>query len=213
MWVPPEVKNPILLHARTHKIIDYWEAVRLRDSKLVYRWEPGTFEGPPRVAFLEQFYGASTRGPRRAVVISDNTSYRHSRIHKDWRAERTGRFELSFLPAASPQLNPIERVWKLTRRRRLHNWYFPTLDSITEAVESTFDEWHALNETLRRLCAINSDATFRLVGAQVREVGRRGRAEECDASEGKGAGPEGTEVAVESGVCRSERSKESPRAG
>ena len=88
-------------------------------------------------------------------MIRDNASYHHSRIHKDWQAERTGRLELSFLPAASPELTPIERVWKLTRRRCLHHRYFPTFDSITEAVESTFDEWRAPNETLRRLCAIN----------------------------------------------------------
>ncbi len=154
MGVPPEVKDPILLHAWTHKTIGYWGAVRLRDGKLVYRREPGTFEGPTYAAFLEQFYRASTRGPRRAVVIGDNASYHHSRIHKDWRAQQAGRFELSFLSAASPELNRIERVWKLTRRRCLHNRYFPTLDSITEAVESTFDEWRSPNETLRRLCAI-----------------------------------------------------------
>ena len=81
--------------------------MRLRDGKLVYRRERGTFEGPTCAAFLEQFYRASMRGPWRAVVISDNVSYDHSRIHKDWWAERTGRFELSFLPAASPELNPI----------------------------------------------------------------------------------------------------------
>ena len=88
-------------------------------------------------------------------MIRDNASYHHSRIHKDWRAERTGRFELSFLPAASPEFNPIERMWKLTRRRYLHNRYFPTLDSITEAVECAFDEWRAPNETFRRVCAMN----------------------------------------------------------
>ena len=155
MWVPPEVKDPVLLHAWTHKTIGYWGAVRLRDGKLVYRREEGTFEGPTCAAFLGQFYRASTRSPRRVVVISDNASYHHSRCHKEWRAERAKRFELSFLPAASPDLNPIERVWKLTRRRAVHNQYFPTLQSIAQAVESTFDDWAGPNETLRRLCAIN----------------------------------------------------------
>jgi len=155
MWVPPEVKDPVLLHAWTHKTIGYWGAVRLRDGKFVYRREEGKFEGLTCAPFLEQLCRASTRGPRRAVVISDNASYHHSRCHKDWRAERSDRFELSFLPAASPDLNPVERVWKLTRRRAVHNRYFPTLGSIAEAVESTFDGWTDPNETLRRLCAIN----------------------------------------------------------
>ena len=48
----------------------------------------------------------------------------------------------------------MERVWTLLRRRGLRDPYFPTLDSIVEAVESTFDEGRTPNETLRRLCAI-----------------------------------------------------------
>src|SRR5580693_5546470 len=43
MWVPPEVRDPILLHAWTHKSVGYWGAVRLRDGKMIYRREPGMF--------------------------------------------------------------------------------------------------------------------------------------------------------------------------
>ena len=153
--VCPEVRDPILLHTWTHKTLGDSGAVRRRVGKPVYRRLPGAFEGPTCAALLQRFYRARTRGPRRAVGVSDNASFCHPRIHKEWRAERTGRSELSFLPAASPELNPIERVWKLTRRRCLHTRYFPTLDSIPEAGESTFDDWRAPNETLRRLCAIN----------------------------------------------------------
>ena len=38
------------------------------------------------------------------------------------------RFRLDFLPHYSPDLNPIERVWKVTRRLCLHNVYFPKLE-------------------------------------------------------------------------------------
>ena len=95
------------------------------------------------------------------MVISDNASYHHSRIHTDWRAEVADRFELSFLPAASPKLNPIERVWKLTRRHCLHNRYFPNVEDVATAVERTFEGWRRENETLRRLCAITWGAVFR----------------------------------------------------
>jgi len=37
-------------------------------------------------------------------------------------------------------LNPIERVWKLTRRLCLHNRYFAFLDGVVEAVETQFAE-------------------------------------------------------------------------
>jgi transposase len=63
-------------------------------------------------------------------------------------------FALDFLPAYSPELNPIERVWKLTRRRCLHNRYFDHLQDVIGAVESEFATWTTRNDVLRRLCAI-----------------------------------------------------------
>ncbi|MBE0540915.1 MAG: transposase, partial [Verrucomicrobia bacterium] len=45
---------------------------------------------------------------------------------------------MHFLPPYSPQLNPIERVWKLTRRTCLHNQYFSKLELVLNAVEEQF---------------------------------------------------------------------------
>jgi hypothetical protein len=42
----------------------------------------------------------------------------------------------------------------LTRRRCLHNRYFPRLDDVIVAVEAEFAQWTGRNGTLRRLCAI-----------------------------------------------------------
>jgi hypothetical protein len=42
----------------------------------------------------------------------------------------------------------------LTRRRCLHNRYFPNLDNVIATVEAEFAQWTSRNETLRRLCAI-----------------------------------------------------------
>ena len=51
-------------------------------------------------------------------------------------------------------MNPIERVWKLTRRRCIHNRYFGTLEKVTAAVEAEFARWGQPNEALRQLCVI-----------------------------------------------------------
>ena len=96
----------------------------------------------------------SIRTGRRVVVITDNAKYHHARLHKDWRERHAADFALDYLPPYSPELNPIERVWKLTRRRCLHNRYFPNLEEVIAAVESEFASWARRNEALRRLCAI-----------------------------------------------------------
>ncbi len=154
MWIPPEVKDPVLLHHPTRKSVKYFGAVRVRDGRFVFRREEGSFDAVTCHAFLRQLWNTTRRGQRRAVVIADNASYHHARLHRPWRAARSKHFRLYFLPPYSPELNPIERVWKLTRRRRLHNRYFPKLDAVAQAVEDLFSEWSSGNETLRRLCAI-----------------------------------------------------------
>jgi transposase len=58
------------------------------------------------------------------------------------------------LPPYSPDLNPVERVWKLLRRLRLHNQYFPTLGAVLSTVDEQFALWSHPNDALRKLCAI-----------------------------------------------------------
>jgi transposase len=61
---------------------------------------------------------------------------------------------LEFMPPYSPELNSIERVWKLTRRKATHNRYFPTLGAVCHCVEDALDEWQTSNIILKRLCAL-----------------------------------------------------------
>lgn len=154
MWIPPEIKDPVLLHHPTRKSVGYFGAVRLRDGKFVYQRETDKFNAVTFLTFLKRLKRASGRSGRRAVVISDNAKYHHARLHKKWREKRSDRFALSFLPPYSPELNPIERVWKLTRRLCLHNQYFPELEKVIQTVEDRFDMWTGSSETLRKLCAI-----------------------------------------------------------
>jgi len=155
MWIPPEVRDPILLHHPTRKSIGYFGAVRLRDGKLTTREESTVFDGQTCFAFLKQLRRVSAHTGRRVVVILDNASFHHARLHKAWRLQCTGRFELFYLPPYSPDLNPIERVWKLTQRRCLHNRYFAHLEEVILAVETEFATWVKPNSTLHRSCAIS----------------------------------------------------------
>jgi transposase len=154
MWIPPEVKDPVLYHHPTRRSVGYFGAVRLRDGKFFYRREAGRFNGQSFWEFLKLLRQTSTIEGRQIVVISDNAKYHRAHLHLPWRKQQAPAFTLDFLPPYSPELNPIERVWKLTRRLCLHNRYFGFLESVTEAVESRFAEWDQPNDTLRRLCAI-----------------------------------------------------------
>jgi transposase len=150
MWVPPEVKEPVLLHAPTRKSVGYFGAVRLRDGKFIYAREEDKFNGRSCWQFLKQLRQGSLRSSKRVVIIIDNAKYHHALLHKAWREEAMPRFRLDFLPPYSPDLNPIERVWKLTRRLCLHNVYFPKLDQVRETAERQFDQWSGGSSTLNQ---------------------------------------------------------------
>jgi transposase len=154
MWVPPEIKDPVVYHHPTRKSVGYFAAVRLRDGRFLFQREVGRFNGESFWGFLKVFRVASAVPGRRVIAISDNAQYHRSKLHREWRQQQARQFCLDFLPPYSPELNPVERVWKLTRRLCLHNRYFGFLDTVVNVVEDQFAEWIQPNETLRRLCAI-----------------------------------------------------------
>lgn len=154
MWVPPEIRDPVCHHAPTRKSISYFGAVRIGDGKLVTSKPEGRFDAETCWRFLRKLRRAARRHGRKVVVIIDNAKYHHANLHLDWRKAQRPDFVLLFLPPYSPQLNPIERVWKLLRRLWLHNRYFPTLAELVEIVDAQFAAWARPNTVLRRLCSI-----------------------------------------------------------
>lgn len=152
MWVPPEIKDPVLIHAPTRKSVACFGAVSLNTGKFVRslceKFDAITFE-----AFLKKLLRHRSRGKRMGVVL-DNAKYHHAVLLAPWLRRYRKVLTLLFLPPYSPQLAPIERVWKLARRLATHNRYFAALDEVIAAVETCFDRWRNPNSVLRRLCGI-----------------------------------------------------------
>ncbi len=152
MWVPPEDRDPIVVHAPTRKSVGLFGALRLATGQLVTR-QATPFNEATFGAFLQQLQRHRRPGTS-MVLIADNARYHHARNLHPWLARRRRRLRLDFLPPYSPALNSMERVWKLTRRLCTHNECFPRLDLLVERVSEQFACWARPNETLRRLCAI-----------------------------------------------------------
>ena len=91
---------------------------------------------------------------KKMIIILDNSRYHHARLLQPWFWGHRVKLRLDFLPPYSPQLKPIERVWKLTRKLCVHNRYFPTLEDLIYAAGNQFILWAKLNNAWRRLCII-----------------------------------------------------------
>lgn len=151
MWVPPEDTDPVLLHAPTRKSVAVFGAVRVQDGCFVAQ-RAETFNATSFERFLKRL-ARHRRRNRKMVVIVDNARWHHARHLQPWLQEHRDSVQMDFLPPYSPDLNPVERVWKLTRYQCTHNRYFPSLDDLVEVVWNHFALWTKPNETLRRLCA------------------------------------------------------------
>jgi len=148
----PGGKRPDLLHAPTRKSVACFGAVNLRTGQFVRRickvFNATTFQ-----RFLVQLRRYRMRG-RRIILVLDNAPYHQAVILAPFLRQQAAHLKLLFLPPYSPQLAPIERVWKLTRRLATHNRYFPTLGEVLKAVNACFNRWRHPNAILRRLCCI-----------------------------------------------------------
>jgi transposase len=156
MWVPWEDDDPVVWHYPGRKSVGYFGAVRLRDGLGLFEKETGMFDGATFWRFLQRLrlVSANAEGERKVVVITDNAKYHHANLHKLWREQQAPSFLLDYLPPYSPALNPIERVWKRTRRNCVHNVYFAKLQLLVEKVDQQFLKWSEPNEELAQLCVI-----------------------------------------------------------
>jgi len=152
MWIPPEIKDPVLQHAPTRKSVACFGAVSLSTGQFV-RMMCAVFNAETFQRFLKQLLRHQRHG-RRMVLVLDNARYHHAVLLAPFLRRHARRLRLLFLPPYSPQLAPIERVWKLARRLATHNRYFASLPELLAAVDACFDRWLKPNRVLRRLCCI-----------------------------------------------------------
>jgi transposase len=71
------------------------------------------------------------------ILYVDGARYYRSPVVKEW-LKRHPEFQLSQIPAYSPNVNLIERLWKFMRAKALCKWH-PTFDNMQTAVSEVLD--------------------------------------------------------------------------
>jgi transposase len=114
------------------------------DSRLVAEYQSvilqhtetsGRFNGESYVEFLKQLL-AYYKG--KIILIEDGAPYHGSNVVKDFKSANVTRLTIERLPAFSPDYNPIERLWKNTKRDSTHLKYFKTFEDLHDSVITTF---------------------------------------------------------------------------
>jgi len=104
-------------------------------TRISQKFNASTFQ-----LFLQQLL-RHRRSGRKLFVVLDNASWHHARALRPWLHDHRRILRLDFLPPYSPELNSVERVWKLTRRLCTHNRYFPVLEELVQTVCDQFARW------------------------------------------------------------------------
>lgn len=83
--------------------------------------------------FLEAIL--ETNKNKKIILVLDNARYHHAKIIQPFLQEHANRIKLMFLPPYSPNLNMIERVWKLIKNSVLANCFYENLAKMIEAID------------------------------------------------------------------------------
>ena len=88
----------------------------------------------------------------RIYVVVDNARYYRCALVKEYLD--TSKIELLFLPPYSPNLNLIERLWRLLKKTVLYNRYFETYEEFRKTVLSFFKNIKRYRAELKTLMTL-----------------------------------------------------------
>lgn len=132
-WILKGERKNIATTAR-QKRVNYIGAVTLNGHKIVYN-QVEKVDG----ANIKNFMNALRRrhpNNEKIHMIWDNASYHRSKEVKS-EAERLN-IKLHYLPPYSPNLNPIERLWKVMHEHVSYNTYYEKFSDFVEATANFF---------------------------------------------------------------------------
>ncbi len=88
---------------------------------------------------------------KRYVFILDNASYHKSAKIREFMQDY-GNIIVEYLPPYSPELNPIESCWKITKANVTNNNYFCKIEDMQEAINSFLDKHNFMLNISNYLC-------------------------------------------------------------
>ena len=86
------------------------------------------------------------------MLILDNAGFHKTQCVKKLLGEYSEQVCVEYIPPYSPELNPIETCWKVTKNRVTKSQYFKDVDEMQEALENFWTEHIFKQNFMRYLC-------------------------------------------------------------
>ena len=103
-------------------------------GRLFYHGVVGKLNAQSYLAFLKTVLQQTTQP---LFLVQDGAPYHRAATVKAFFAQHAQRLHVTQLPSYSPDYNPIEYLWRATKREATHNHYFPEFTDLVASVEKT----------------------------------------------------------------------------
>jgi transposase len=149
-WAP-RGQQPKVPTCGKRKGMKVFGAIEVQHGNFLYRECADKFNGKAYTDFLK-YIVSHYSGP--VILIEDGASYHGGAVVNPFKTqmEAEGRLFVERLPAYSPDKNPIEKLWKNTKKAATHCRYFPTFEDLRSAVLGAFEKY--LGDASKVLCVM-----------------------------------------------------------
>ena len=163
-WIRKGVRKEICSNTGRQRL-NISGAIDLFEGKLHFQ-EDIMLNAKATITFLEKVEKAYPT-KRKIHMFFDNARYYKNQAVKNYLKE--SKIQAHFLPPYSPNLNPIERLWKWMKERVLYNTYYQEFDDFKQAVFGFLESVSNLDplSTLGQAFSTRVRDHFRAVGAPV----------------------------------------------
>lgn len=103
------------------------------------------------MAFLRELFDNLDKN-KKYVIIMDNAGFHKTQCVRNLIGEYSDRIMVEYIPPYSPELNPIETCWKVTKNDVTKSQYFTNIDELQEALEEFWSKHIFMQNFMRYLC-------------------------------------------------------------
>ena len=146
-WAP-KGEQPVVKTCGTRKSYKVFGLIDFFSGRLFWQSHQGRFNTGSYQTFLTTVL-AQTEG--HIILIQDGARYHTSQPMKEFFATHADRLTKFQLPAYSPDFNPIEFLWKKTKKQATHLKYFSTFEALTQSVDTALRHFANLPDEILSL--------------------------------------------------------------
>lgn len=132
-WAPIG-QQPLIKTTGKRKAYKVFGLIEFFTGKFFYQGLEGKLNANSYLQFLKMVL-KQTSHP--LFVVQDGAPYHRAKAVKTFIAQHAKRLHVTQLPSYSPDYNPIEYLWRATKREATHNHYFPQFADLVASVEKT----------------------------------------------------------------------------